>query len=308
MSRLVRPVALAAALLASLFVLVACGDDKSSSDTSAYKKDAKAAVLAVRASGDKLGEVLSNASNTSDAQLTQQLQTVQDLATSAQADVEALQPPDDTAKKLVAALKTAYAAVIVDLGKLTDAATANDPTGAKAATEQLVKDSPAVKAANNALGVSVGVAPRADSTTADTGAGDTTDTTGTSVGDADFVTAAEAVTTRISKLGTTIEGIIKGASDKDDATLSQELADAEDEALAAIGDLKALQPPTPEYEQLVGNLNDAMQTIDGDLGSLSSSVGAHNVEGSKSGTRKLLKDAPAVAAANTALADAVRTS
>ena len=313
MSRTVRPVALVATLLASLFLLAACGgDDKGSGDDAAYEKQAKAVVLSIRATGDKLGDVLSNAENTNDAQLTQQLEAVQDLITSDQADIDALEPPDDTAEKLVATLKTAYAAVVTDVGKLTDAATANDPTGAKTATEQLVKDSPAVKTANNALGVSVGVPPRteSDTPTATTSA-DTTDTTGTSVGDdggVDFVTAADAVTTRIAELGNQIESIIKGASKQDDATLSKQLADAEDEALAAITDLKALQPPTPEYEQMVADLNAAMQEIDGDLGSLSSSVGAHDVEGSKAGTRKLLKDAPAVAKANNALADATRTS
>jgi len=317
MSRTVRPVALVATLLASLLLLAACGgDDKGSDDGAAYKQQAKAVVLSIRATGDKLGEVLSNASETNDAQLTQQLESVQDLITSDQADIDALEPPDDTAKKLVATLKTAYAAVVTDVGKLTDAATANDPTGAKTATEQLVKDSPAVKTANNALGVSVGVAPRTETdvptdTTAAADATGTTDTTGTAVGDdggVDFVTAADAVTTRIAELGNQIESIIKGASKSDDATLSKQLADAEDEALAAITDLKALQPPTPEYEQMVSDLNDAMQAIDGDLGSLSSSVGAHDVEGSKAGTRKLLKDAPAVAKANNALADATRTS
>jgi len=316
MSRTVRPVALVATLLASLLLLAACGgDDKGSDDSAAYKKQAKAVVLSIRATGDKLGDVLSNASNTNDAELTQQLEAVQDLITSDQADIDALEPPDDTAKKLVATLKTAYAAVVTDVGKLTDAATANDPTGAKTATEQLVKDSPAVKTANNALGVSVGVPPRTETdtptSTTSADAPDTTDTTGTSVGDdggTDFVTAADAVTTRIAELGNKIESIIKGASEKDDATLAQELADAEDEAQGAITDLKALQPPTPEYEQMVSDLDAAMQEIDGDLGSLSSSVGAHDVEGSKAGTRKLLKDAPAVAKANNALADATRTS
>lgn len=288
MSRLLRPVAVSMLAVAAL-ALTACGGD--SGGDSSYEKDAKATVLAVRAAGDKLGTVLENASSQTDAALTSQLEAVQTQTAAALAQIKALDPPDDKAQKLVDALATAFAKANTDVVKLTDAATANDPTGARSATEQLVKDSPAVKAANNALGLFVGVPARKETTPA------------TPNGDpAAFNTAATAVVNRVAQLGTTVEGIIKGAGDQTDAALAKQLADAEDEAAASITDLKALQAPTAKDQTLVDNLNTALQAIDSDLGSLSSSVAAHNVDAAKAGTRQLLTDAPAVAKANNALA------
>jgi len=291
MSRLLRPVAVSMLAVAAL-ALTACGGD--SGGDSSYEKDAKATVLAVRAAGDKLGTVLENASSQTDAALTSQLEAVQTQTAAALAQIKALDPPDDKAQKLVDALATAFAKANTDVVKLTDAATANDPTGARSATEQLVKDSPAVKAANNALGLSVGVPARKETTPT---------TPATPNGDpAAFNTAATAVVNRVAQLGTTVEGIIKGAGDQTDAALAKQLADAEDEAAASITDLKALQAPTAKDQTLVDNLNTALQAIDSDLGSLSSSVAAHNVDAAKAGTRQLLTDAPAVAKANNALA------
>ena len=288
MSRLLRPVALSMLAVAAL-ALTACGGD--SGGDSSYEKDAKATVLAVRAAGDKLGTVLENASSQTDAALTSQLEAVQTQTAAALAQIKALDPPDDKATKLVDALEAAFSKANTDVVKLTDAATANDPTGARSATEQLVRDSPAVKTANNALGLSVGVPPSKATTTAAAPGGDP----------AAFATGAGAVVNRVAELGTTVEGIIKGAGDETDAALAKQLADAEDEAAAAISDLQALQPPTAKDQKLVENLNTALQAIDTDLGSLSSSVAAHNVDAAKAGTRQLLTDAPAVAKANNAL-------
>lgn len=288
MSRLLRPVALLLLAVAAV-ALAACGSDNGGD--SSYEKDAKATVLAVRAAGDKLGTVLQGASSQTDAALTSQLEAVQTQTAAALAKIKALDPPDDKAQKLVDALATAFSRANTDVVKLTDAVTANDPTGARSATEQLVKDSPAVKVANNALGLSVGVAPRAE-TTPTTPSGDP----------AAFNTGATAVVNRVAALGNTVEGIIKGAGDQTDAALAKQLADAEDEAAASITDLQALQAPTAKDQTLVDNLNTALQAIDADLGSLSSSVAAHNVDAAKAGTRQLLTDAPAVAKANNALA------
>lgn len=165
MSRILRPAAILAVLIASLFALAACGGDDKGSDDS-YKQDAKAVVLSVRAAGTQVGNVMSNADTTSDAALTQQLDALQKQTAAVLTSIEALKPPSDADQKLVEALKTAFAKVNTDIGKIADAATANDPTGARSATEQLVADSPAVKVANNALGTSVGVPPAPTVTTA----------------------------------------------------------------------------------------------------------------------------------------------
>jgi hypothetical protein len=304
MHRTLRPLAAALAATVAVTVLAACGGDDKADDT--YKQDAKAAVLAIRAVGDRVGESIQKAPSQTDAEVTTTWEGLKKSADAALKQVQDLQPPTDKDKTLVENLVTAFTKADKDIGAIADAASVSDPTAAKSATQQLVADAPAVKTANNALGSSVGVAPASDTTAAATTT--TADTGGTTATGGSFVEDAKVVVTNVKEAGTDLNQAITTAGDQTDDVLAGTLRGIDDKVVVAIGLVKQLSPATDAQQQATDALRTALETIDGDLSTLVDAVAAHDANAAKAATKQLLADSPAVSSANDALAEQTKSS
>lgn len=122
----------------------------------AFKSGATAATAATTKIGTDLGAAIQSASSQTDAQLAA---TFTDLAARSRAvvaDLNALDPPAASRAK-VNALVGALSTGAQDLDAIATAARAGDAASAKSATETLVRDSPAIMAAKDALDADLGV-------------------------------------------------------------------------------------------------------------------------------------------------------
>jgi hypothetical protein len=156
-SRLTARRSLLLAVTASAALAAGCGssDKKSSDDTAkkaaaAYQASAKAATAETTKIGNDIGTSIQGADKQTDAELAATFTDLASRARAVVADLNALKPPaDDKAK--VNALVGALGTGAQDLDAIATAARANDASSARAATVTLVKDSPAIKAAKEAL-------------------------------------------------------------------------------------------------------------------------------------------------------------
>ena len=140
------------ALAAGVALAVAgCGgSDDSSSDEAEFKSAAKAASAETSKIGDDLGSAIQAADKQTDAELATQFTDLASRARAVVADLNGLKPPDEARAK-VNALVSALGTGAQDLDAIATAARANDADSARSATVTLVKDSPAIKSAREAL-------------------------------------------------------------------------------------------------------------------------------------------------------------
>ncbi|MGK2936790.1 MAG: hypothetical protein ACSLFR_03135 [Solirubrobacteraceae bacterium] len=136
-------VALAAAALA----LSACGGEDNSEFIDASKK----VTADISAIGQDIGETVSTADEETDAALETEFTTLADRAGKAVAMLGELDAPKDDITTTVDALSRALTKGQKDLENIATAAGASDADGAKAATEALVTDSPAISENNAKL-------------------------------------------------------------------------------------------------------------------------------------------------------------
>jgi Putative metallopeptidase len=143
------------------------GKDKEADVAAAFKQGYSAQRVTLNKVSDQIGETLTGADGKSDAQVETELRAVQGSYHAQLAKLGKLTPPD--ALKADFAKVTKAAAVLdADLVAITKAAAAHDAAGAQAATEQLVGDAPALKAASATLGKKLGLKPSADAGTTTT--------------------------------------------------------------------------------------------------------------------------------------------
>jgi hypothetical protein len=153
-----RSLLLAAAACAAL--AAGCGGDDDKSGDAAktttvdavavYRTSAKAATAETTKIGDEIGTSIQAADTQTDAQLAATFTDLASRARAVVADLNALAPPaDDKAK--VNALVSALGTGAQDLDAIATAARANDASSARSATVTLVRDSPSIKAAKDAL-------------------------------------------------------------------------------------------------------------------------------------------------------------
>ena len=153
-----RSLLLAAAASAAL--IAGCGGDDDKSDdgaktatvdaVAAYQTSAKAATDETTKIGNEIGTSIEAADTQTDAQLAATFTDLASRARAVVADLNALEPPaDDKAK--VNALVSALGTGAQDLDAIAAAARSNDASSARSATVTLVRDSPAIKAAKEAL-------------------------------------------------------------------------------------------------------------------------------------------------------------
>jgi hypothetical protein len=212
-----RSVAAGLAIAAMSVGLAACGSSSKTSDDQAVTATFKAGYAKQRTvlneTFDELGQIVSGASERTDAQLQSDLRAVESKYHLQLARLETLKPP--------AKLTSQFAAVTAvgrklddDLNKMVAAVAGHDAAAAKASTKQLVAHSAPLNAATAKLGKALGLPPTADSkdgpastsTTASASSGGTIATSYETPTDADGRAAKQ-----ILKLGGT-DGIAAGLS------------------------------------------------------------------------------------------------
>jgi hypothetical protein len=143
-----RPIASLLVLLA-LVALAGCGGG--GSDKSAeFKKGYAPLNDQVLAIGNDLGNALSSAKGETDIALARQFASLTARARRVKTKLEALDAPGKY-QAHVAALARALDRAASDLERIAGAARAHDATGARTATEALVRDSPAVRNTRRAV-------------------------------------------------------------------------------------------------------------------------------------------------------------
>ena len=145
-SRLIVAVAIAA-------LAAGCGgggDDAAKKDAAKFRSGAKAATTETTKIGTDLGTAVQAARNQTDAALAATFTDLASRARAVVADLNALDPPDPSRAK-VNALVSALGTGAQDLDAIAAAARAHDASSARSATETLGRDSPAIKAAKDAL-------------------------------------------------------------------------------------------------------------------------------------------------------------
>lgn len=135
------------ALVVSATALAACGGE----DDQAFIDASKQASTEISAIGQDIGTTVSAAGEQTDAELQRQFAALADRTGKAADDVDALDPPNDEIQKTVDDLSSALTKGQQDLENIASAAEASDADAARAATQQLVKDSPAISAGNTKL-------------------------------------------------------------------------------------------------------------------------------------------------------------
>ena len=145
-SRLVAAVAIAA-------LAAGCGGDggdDAKQDTAKFESGAKAATAETTKIGSDIGTAIQAAPNETDAELAATFTDLASRARAVVADLNALDPPAASRAK-VNALVGALGTGAQDLDAIATAARAHDASSARAATETLGRDSPAIKSAKDAL-------------------------------------------------------------------------------------------------------------------------------------------------------------
>lgn len=136
-------VAVAAAALA----LSACGGEDDQEFIDASKKT----TTEISAIGQDIGTTVSEAADQTDAELQKQFGALADRAGKAVDDLDGLDAPNDDVQKTIDDLSSALTKGQKDLENIATAAGASDADGARNATQELVKDSPAISAGNTKL-------------------------------------------------------------------------------------------------------------------------------------------------------------
>jgi hypothetical protein len=159
-SRVRRRVLPIVALVA--LAVAGCGGDSKKDDeaataakakaaaAAAFKTGAKAATAETTKIGDDLGTAIQGADKETDAALAATFTGLASRARGVVADLNALETPQ-ASRAEVTALVGALGTGAQDLDAIATAARANDAASARSATETLIKDSPAIKAAKDAL-------------------------------------------------------------------------------------------------------------------------------------------------------------
>jgi len=173
-SRVRRRVLPIVALVALAFA--GCGGDSKEDDAAAdaakakataeaaFKKGATAATAETTKIGEDLGTAIQGASRQTDAALAATFTSLAGRARGVVSDLNALETPQETRAE-VTALVGALTTGAQDLDAIATAARANDASSARSATETLVRDSPAIKAAKDALDAELGNTDTATTTT-----------------------------------------------------------------------------------------------------------------------------------------------
>lgn len=133
----------------------------------AFKTGAKAATTETTKIGDDLGKAIQGAENETDAALAATFTSLASRARGVVADLNALETPQESRAE-VTALVGALTTGAQDLDAIATAARSNDAASARSATETLVRDSPAIKAAKDALDAELKASGTGTSTTAST--------------------------------------------------------------------------------------------------------------------------------------------
>lgn len=136
-----------AALAAGALALTACGGE----DEQAFIDASKKASTEISAIGQDIGTTVSGAGEQTDAELQRQFTALADRTGKAASDVDALDPPNDDIQKTVDELSSALTKGQKDLESIASAAEASDADAARSATQELIKDSPAISAGNTKL-------------------------------------------------------------------------------------------------------------------------------------------------------------
>ena len=255
-------------VLAALIVLPACGGgDGGGSGTTrtavaGYDRAAGAVVQDLRALGREISSTIAAANQVPEPVLAEHLAELRARSTALLARLRALDVPAAAAERRVDALVVALGRFDGDLGRLASAAADSDPTSAREATLSLSTDATTVKEANDALGDAVGV--KRPATTATT----TVDRKVAGMLSTGLVEYLRDATGRIDTL-------MRGPEGQDDAVVAARLLDLEKLIRASLGMIDRIGPATDEESMALAALDDTLQTLDGDLGSLSSSIGAH---------------------------------
>jgi hypothetical protein len=142
----VRRIALAA-LAACALVLAACGGE----DDQAFIDASKKVTTEISDIGEDIGTTVSGAASQDDAELERQFTELADRAGKAVDDLDALDPPSEDTETTVNDLSSALTKGQKDLESIAAAAGDSDAAAARSATEELVKDSPAISAGNKKL-------------------------------------------------------------------------------------------------------------------------------------------------------------
>ena len=146
----------AIALLAGAALLAGCGGG-GGGDKAAFKSGYASINRDLLTLGSDVGQLLSQAKGQSDAALAGRFKAFGTRLTTIRARLDKLKPPDDL-KTPATALSAAMIKLIADLGGISTAATVHDPTAARAATQALVRDSPALATARRKLAAKTGAA------------------------------------------------------------------------------------------------------------------------------------------------------
>lgn len=155
-----------------------CGDSKKddkaaaaakakAAAATAFKTGAKAATTETTKIGDDLGTAIQGADKQTDAALAATFTSLAGRARGVVSDLNALQTPQESRAE-VTALVGALSTGAQDLDAIATAARGSDASSARSATETLVKDSPAIKAAKDALDAELKTAGTGTTTTAST--------------------------------------------------------------------------------------------------------------------------------------------
>jgi len=133
----------------------------------AFKKGAKAATAETTKIGNDLGTAIQGANKETDAALAATFTSLATRARAVVADLNELETPQESRAE-VTALVGALSTGAQDIDAIATAAHAHDASSARSATETLVRDSPAIKAAREALEAEIGSSGAGTKTTAST--------------------------------------------------------------------------------------------------------------------------------------------
>ena len=133
----------------------------------AFKKGAKAATAETTKIGNDLGTAIQGANKETDAALAATFTSLATRARAVVADLNELETPQESRAE-VTALVGALSTGAQDIDAIATAARAHDARSARSATETLVRDSPAIKAAREALEAEIGSSGAGTKTTAST--------------------------------------------------------------------------------------------------------------------------------------------
>ena len=133
----------------------------------AFKTGAKAATAETTKIGEDLGTAIQGAGKQTDATLAATFTSLASRARGVVTDLNALETPQESRAE-VTALVGALTTGAQDLDAIATAARSNDAASARSATVTLVRDSPAIKAAKDALDAELKSTGAATKTTAST--------------------------------------------------------------------------------------------------------------------------------------------